>query len=639
MNTRRVQVIYRFNKIEVDLNQFEIRESGAPLLVEPKVFDLIAYLLEHRTRLVSREELFEQVWKGREVSDTSLSNHIKSARKILGDNGNLQQVIKTVRSRGYQFIAEVIYTPLSELNESIQPKKRLIESPTAPQTIRKSAHHFGFIVLLFFFILLIAAGSTWSILTSEQPSPNRPYLLVVPFSISSNNPAIWQPFADQITRELIQSLRKISGVQIVPPPSSFTFKSNKIRTHIQEQLPEVNYVIDGVISEGVDGNIRITVELENLYDGTLLWDGDFDIQIDNINRFKIQHQIAASVSESLQVIILEEEKQGLAQVPTTSLPAYNLYVQGQHQLSLMTHNSVLSSITYFTQAIELEPKFEAASIAKASAYRIIMTLFDIPKNILPKVISSAVEVLETNPESAQVMSLLGLAYVHAWQWEDAWKMLSNARNNDPNIALTELGFTLYYSAMGDVEGVIQSLAKADKLDPLNEEIADWGMWALMMVNEIDAAIVWGEEKIQLHPTLPYPLLSLAVAEYIKGNIEKSIMLASKGVELSQREPFPLILLAQSYAAAGNSAQAYSLLAEAQGKKQYICPYESAIIHAILNEPNKVFPLLNQAVEYQSNCLMFTRNDPRLNTIKNDSRYAELLKTLALDDDSVAKYSR
>jgi DNA-binding winged helix-turn-helix (wHTH) protein len=82
-------VIYRFSKIEVDLEQFDIREDNKPLLVEPKVFDLIAYLLKHRHRLVTREELFESVWHGREVSDTSLSNHIKSARKILGDNGSL----------------------------------------------------------------------------------------------------------------------------------------------------------------------------------------------------------------------------------------------------------------------------------------------------------------------------------------------------------------------------------------------------------------------------------------------------------------------------------------------------------------------------------------------------------------------
>jgi hypothetical protein len=168
------------------------------------------------------------------------------------------------------------------------------------------------------------------------------------------------------------------------------------------------------LSESVDGNIRITVELEDLYQGILLWDGDFDIQLNNTNRFSIQSQIAASVSKALQVIMLDEERQVLAKVPTTSMLAYELYVQGQHQLSLMTHHSVLRSIDLFTQVIALDHIFEASYIAQANAYRIIMTIFDKPKDILPKVISSAIQVLEINPESARIRSLLGIAYSHAW---------------------------------------------------------------------------------------------------------------------------------------------------------------------------------------------------------------------------------
>ena len=83
-------MIYRFGIFDVDLKQFEIRVAGQLAVIEPKVFNLIVYLIQHRGRLVSRDELFEQVWHGREVSDTTLSNHIKSARKVLGDNGNNQ---------------------------------------------------------------------------------------------------------------------------------------------------------------------------------------------------------------------------------------------------------------------------------------------------------------------------------------------------------------------------------------------------------------------------------------------------------------------------------------------------------------------------------------------------------------------
>ena len=635
-------MIYRFNNIEVDLNKFELRSDNKPMLVEPKVFDLIVYLLKHRQRLISRDELFEKVWDGREVSDTSLSNHIKSARKVLGDNGNLQQVIKTVRSRGYQFIVKVEESTQAEItkNEVMEETSLNETNALVPQSKKNSSSIF-FKAFMFVFI---AVGLVWlnSSKLTEQPTTNQkspPYLLVVPFSISSHNAVSWEPFADQITRELIQGLRKISGIKIVPPPSSFTFKNNKVRAHIKDQLPAINYVLDGVVSEGSNGNIRITVELENVNNGQLLWDGDFDIQIDSTNRFSIQSQIASSVSESLKVIILEDEKQVLAAMPTKNVPAYDLYVQGQHQLSLMTHESVLQAIEYFSQAITLDANFEAAYSSKASAYRVIMTFFEQPKKVLPKVISSAIDVLEINPDSAQIMSQLGVAYVHAWQWHDAWKMLNKAKEKDPSIALTELGFALYYSAMGDAHKVKQSLLQADRLDPLNVEIADWGLWALLMVNEVDAAIVWGQEKVKLHALSPYPLLNLSVAEYIKGNNEKSIALAEKGIKLSQRSPLPLILLAQSYASAGQGAKAKTLINEAEAQNEYMCPYETAMVYLLLDETEKVFPLLNQAVEYQSNCLIFTRNDPRFSSLKNDDRYIELLKTLALDDKTIVNYPR
>lgn len=637
-------VLYQFDNKEVDTEHYQVRMDGKTLAVEPKVFDLIVYLIENRERIISRSELFEQVWGGRIVSDTSLSNHIKNARKVLGDSGDRQSIIKTVRSRGYQFIASIEQPTVSIKHVE---KKTFNASPVTMQQTNefrlaqhKQQRRTPYLKLLLISLLIFAAFTTlWQWVTVNGEETSEPYLLVLPFSISSNNTDRWQAFSDQMTRELIQNLRSISELKVVPPPSSFAFKTNKKRSNIKTQLPKVEHLLDGVLSEGKNGELRLTLELENLVTGELLWFGDFDIQTNNENLFVVQSDIAASVSESLKVIILEKEKQVLAQAPTTSLKAYDYYVQGQYQLSMMTHQSVLNSIALFNQAIALDTKFEAAYIAKSNAYRVIMVLFDKPKDILPKVISSAIDVLSINPSSAQVMSHLGIAYVHTWQWEDAWKMLSMAKRKDPSIALTELGFTLYYSAMGDVEGLKRSLERANELDPLNEEIAEWGMWALMMNNEIDAAIKWGNEKKKLHSTIPYPLLSLSVAEYIKGNFDQSIALAEKGVELSQREAFPLILLAQSYAAAGDKIKARSLIKESQTKNQYFCPYETAITYILLDEPDRVFPLLNRAVDYQSNCLIFTRNDPRLKPLSGDIRFIHLLKILGLNDTAVTKYSK
>lgn len=82
----------------------------------------------------------------------------------------------------------------------------------------------------------------------------------MPFDVSGASQEIWEPFADQFTREVIRNLRKISGLRVVPPPSAFTFKDNKARDHIRSQLPETGYVLDGFISVGAGNAIRITLD-------------------------------------------------------------------------------------------------------------------------------------------------------------------------------------------------------------------------------------------------------------------------------------------------------------------------------------------------------------------------------------------
>jgi DNA-binding winged helix-turn-helix (wHTH) protein/predicted ATPase len=100
-------VIYAFGDFELDTERYELRREGAHQHVEPQVFDVLAYLLAHRDRVVTREELLAQVWGHEFVSEATLSSRLMAVRKAIGDSGRAQTLIRTVRGRGYQFIAEV----------------------------------------------------------------------------------------------------------------------------------------------------------------------------------------------------------------------------------------------------------------------------------------------------------------------------------------------------------------------------------------------------------------------------------------------------------------------------------------------------------------------------------------------------
>ena len=96
-----------FGDCELSVERIELRRAGQIVAMEPQVFDVLAYLLRHRERVVPKTELLDQIWGNRFVSESALSSRVKSARRAVGDTGRDQRVIKTIYGRGYRFVADV----------------------------------------------------------------------------------------------------------------------------------------------------------------------------------------------------------------------------------------------------------------------------------------------------------------------------------------------------------------------------------------------------------------------------------------------------------------------------------------------------------------------------------------------------
>jgi DNA-binding winged helix-turn-helix (wHTH) protein len=101
------RVIYRFGDCELDERRQELRRGGDPCHLEPQVFAVLAYLVRHRDRMVSRTELLDEIWGSRFVTDSALASRVKAARRAVGDSGRDQRVIRTLHGRGYRFLAPV----------------------------------------------------------------------------------------------------------------------------------------------------------------------------------------------------------------------------------------------------------------------------------------------------------------------------------------------------------------------------------------------------------------------------------------------------------------------------------------------------------------------------------------------------
>lgn len=132
-------MIIRFHSCEIDTDRMEIQSDGAMVSVEPQVFRLLIYLIENRDRVVTKDELIEAIWRGRIVSDATISSRISFLRRAIGDSGQSQRAVRTIVRCGYRFVAKIEmqdshFVKVNERNPQVI--KQTIRYCTAPDGVR-----------------------------------------------------------------------------------------------------------------------------------------------------------------------------------------------------------------------------------------------------------------------------------------------------------------------------------------------------------------------------------------------------------------------------------------------------------------------------------------------------------------------
>lgn len=129
-------MIYAFENFELDSKLYELRRDGKPCRMEPQVFDMLLYILENRDRVVTKNDLFDHIWKNRIVTDSALTSRLKAVRAVLGDGGRDQRLIKTLHGRGFRFVGHVIeHEDGSAKTAGGPPEKGHVQASTPVTTV------------------------------------------------------------------------------------------------------------------------------------------------------------------------------------------------------------------------------------------------------------------------------------------------------------------------------------------------------------------------------------------------------------------------------------------------------------------------------------------------------------------------
>lgn len=187
-------VSYRFRDCEIDPASYRLLVKGEAVAIEPRVFELLVYLIEHRERVVSKEELFERLWAGKYVTESTLTRAVYEARRALGDDSRQQHIIKTLHSRGYQFVAEVLEgsheqrvdaesdAPASTANLAADAAAA---AATLPQSTRPRARWLLPAALAVLIVAAIGMVATFWNRDGAQAQP-RERIAIMPFSVDAN---------------------------------------------------------------------------------------------------------------------------------------------------------------------------------------------------------------------------------------------------------------------------------------------------------------------------------------------------------------------------------------------------------------------------------------------------------------------
>src|SRR5262249_13911184 len=394
----------------------------------------------------------------------------------------------------------------------------------------------------------------------------------------------------------------------------------------------VDLVLEGSIQR--DGErVRVTARLMNVEDGAPVWAYRCDEVCTDI--FELQDTISADVVQALMLKLTSEQKGLLAKRSTSSADAYQYYVQGRYAWNKRTDESLRKSIQDFQRAVEIDPGYALAYAGLADSYIVLgsWTSSSIaPKEALLNAKAAATKALEIDNTLAEAhASLADVGLLYEWDWEAVEREFEVALDLNPYYATAHQWYGNYLAAMGRLDESIAETRLAQTLDPLSPIISGALGARLYLARRYDEAIEQFRKTLDKDPDFAYAHASLARAYEQKAVYAEAVSEMRRAAALSEQNTLMLAGLAQAYAVGGNVAQATKILEklETQSKQRYVSCYELAIIYVALGKQDQAFGWLEKAYGERASYLIFLKVDPRLDSIRCDRRFSNLLRRMEL----------
>ena len=564
--------ICRFGEYELDLTTLELRRQGRKLKLAPQPARVLALLASRAGDLVTRDELYRELWGDRTFVDfeRGLNYCLNCIRAALRENARSPRYIETLSRRGYRFICDVA------------PAARALRT-----------------------------------------------LAVLPFENLNHDPE-QDFFADGIADALTTELGNVSALRVISRQSVLHLKGSR------QTIPEIarRLKIDAVVEGSVlqaGGRVRITAQLVQAAPEQHLWAKAYECAVSDI--LTTQGAVARAIAGAVEVALSPAEEKRLARARPIDPEAHVAYLKGRHHMGHGSREGYAKALDCFREAIEKDPSHALAHANMADCYSMLGHWGHLPfLDAFRKSKEAAGRALALDDALSSAHGASGwAAWVCDWDLEtcEAETLRAIELNpSDPGAHTTNAMFLVTTS--DDRLRAVREMRLALDLDPLSQLVNTVMAWVCLFAKDYDRAHERARKTLELFPNSLQAYWVRGLAEACMSRYAEATVTFEKAAAISC-EALSLTYLGCAHAMAGNADMGRVVLRDLQSRTERECvpPRCFVFLHAALGEMDRAFEFLERAYQARDSGLFWLRAMPLYEPLQRDPRFREMLRRLGI----------
>jgi eukaryotic-like serine/threonine-protein kinase len=488
------------------------------------------------------------------------------------------------------------------------------------------------ISLLFLIALAAAIIGIRGYLNRRNTEAATDSIAVLPFENQNHDPDS-EYLSDGLTESIINSLTEIPNLRVIARGSSFRYKGRSADAITAGHDLGVRTILTGRLFQRGD-NLTVSAELVDVRDNKQLWGEQYQRKVSDL--LAVQREIATEISSSLRLKLSGPEQNRVTKRYTDNPEAYQLYLKGRFYWNKRTEEGVRKALDYFQQAIDKDPTYALAYTGIADCYSLETLHIDVgslsPSEAAPQAKAAAMRALAMDDSLAEAHTSLAFIKLNFdWDWPGAEAEFKRAIQLNPNHGNAHHWYSHYLMAMGRTEESLAESKRALELDPLGLIMNVHLGWHYINAHHYDLAIEQLTKALEMDPNFGIGHWYLGWAYEQEGKYSEAESELRKAQALLKDNEALAADIGHLYAVSGRKDQALKVIGELKemAKHRYVSLYNVAMIFVGLKDKDQAFEWLENAYRERSDLLVYLKVDPRLDSLRTDPRFVDLVKRVGL----------